>query len=448
MAVCYVDLTGSGSSTSPFDTWATATTVIQTAITTAGTGGQVFVKTNAAATNKDTAAATRTLTFPAGSGKPCAVYGCKSTTTNEPPVDSDLCVRGTDNLPIFEATGAGNDINFGADGAFFGIKFDAPDRLQTVDNEYIKFHDCEFAWTGLFFINSYSALWFYNCDFQLGNTAAKFLPRLSSRAYVYGGIFSGSAPDAIVGSSPTGAGMEFYGTDIGTLSTGNVMNAGGAEDTFVRLVNCEMSSGYTLFGGTIATLDVWVEVISSSNATGISSGSSVRVYEYQDLTGSVSAETTAIRTTGGANDGASGGFSYALTPAVDSTIESVQGVRCPTLSTWVDGDGTSKTATVYIANSGASDYRDDDVIVHVFSPSAAGTTQHDLTRLGDKIAGTTTVITDDTVSSWGTGAANPQKLEISIAPDYSGEVYIIIEFCKTFPSSPETLYVDPLITIA
>ena len=113
MADAYVDLEQTASTaTSPYETWAKAAGDFQTAITEAGAGGRVFVRIDGdgVGTTKDTAASAQTLSFAGTDQVPFGLYGVKDATTATPPTDSDLCVRGTDTLPVFEATGGGNDV--------------------------------------------------------------------------------------------------------------------------------------------------------------------------------------------------------------------------------------------------------------------------------------------------------------------------------------------------
>jgi hypothetical protein len=114
---------------------------------------------------------------------------------------------------------------------------------------------------------------------------------------------------------------------------------------------------------------------------------------------------------------------------------------------WIEGDGTAKTLTVHIANSGAGDYQDDEVWLEVFSPSDVGDAMHTFTTNQLDLLGTPSNVTDDTDSVWGAGASNPQKLEVSISPDYEGPIAARVHFAKNFTASPETLYVDPKLEI-
>ena len=111
----------------------------------------------------------------------------------------------------------------------------------------------------------------------------------------------------------------------------------------------------------------------------------------------------------------------------------------------VEGDGTAQTLTVFIANSSAStDYQDDEVWLVAKSPSEDGTADYDYYTTQMDLLATPSDITDDAGSSWGTGANNHQKLEITLSPDYNGIIECWVVFAKNFGASPETLYVDPL----
>ena len=183
----------------------------------------------------------------------------------------------------------------------------------------------------------------------------------------------------------------------------------------------------------------------TANVTGKSSGSIQNIDIATDA-GDITEEIVRVRT-GGADDG-NGGWSYAFTPVVNGTRDQYYGLVGPWMAFKVSGDGTSKTVTVPIANSGAADYFDDDVYLEVVFPSASGTAQYDNQTTQMNLLATPTVITDDTDSVWGTGANNPQKLEAAFSPDYVGRAYARVVFPKNFGASPETLYVDPKPTVS
>jgi hypothetical protein len=190
--------------------------------------------------------------------------------------------------------------------------------------------------------------------------------------------------------------------------------------------------------------DFRTEFYGTVNVTGKSSGS-IQNIDIITSRGNITEETTAVRT-GGANDGGTGAWALAFTPGVNGTRDQYLGLEGPDMTFKVTA-GVSRTVTVYIANSGASDYFDDDVWLEVFYPSGSGTAQFDNETTQMNLLGTpskTGKLFDDTESTWGTGGNNAQKLVATISPDYIGRAYCRVVFAKNFASSPETLYVDPL----
>jgi len=448
MADTYVDLTGGGSATSPYDTWAKATSSIQTGLTQAGAGGRCFVKTDSSATNKDTAASTRTLTSPGTKSNTTFLIGVVSTTTAEPPTDSDICTRGTDNLPIFECTGSGNDINLAGTLHMAGIRIVSVDRYTQSGNSQIYAINSEISFGGIFFLSTSGSIFVgKNCDLAIGSASSYILMNSGNAIELYGGLISGTSPTYLFTNTGWIGTARLFGVDL-TNAGSTLVNAGSWKGGFIKVANCSLPASMTIATGLPNSNLVYIETVGSSNETALGTGESVRDYEKYSLAGTVAHEITAVRTDG-ADDGADGGFSLALTPNVDSTNECGIGLTTKWFPVWVDGDGsTSKTFTVHIANSGASDYNTDDVRLEILTPDDGGTTKHDFTIDGDIVNGSTTAITDDATSSWGTGASNAQKLSATLTPDFSGLAYARVHFMKRFSASPETLYVDPLLVVS
>ena len=453
MADTYVDLalaSGSNNGTS----WANAyhtTTPIQNGLTGAGAGGRCFVKTDSSGTNKDTAATARTLTAPSTVGNVTKLIGVKSTTTNEPPVDSDLCIRGTDNLPEFEAT-ASSYIRFANELVIYGIKFTATAQLQIWALYTSVFATaCEFDCSADILLSYSTGKGIFNftdCEIIFGSAGSNIAVYYTNEFRMVGGEITGTVPTSLIYA--LGGTADFYGVNLSSLSgTTLVTLATASYSAHRRFVNCSFPASYTVSTGTQGSLEAAViEIIGCNNESSLGAGESIRDYHREDYTGSIDHEFTAIRT-GGADDGADGGFSFALTPVIDRTLECAHGIKTGWIEGWIDGDGsTAFDVTIFIANSGGADYNTDDVILELLSPSSAGNAQHDFTFVGDIINGSSTPITDDTVSSWGTGGNNPQKLTVSITPDFSGPIYGRVHFMKRFASSPETLYVDPKLDIS
>ncbi|RKZ99889.1 MAG: hypothetical protein DRQ42_06795, partial [Gammaproteobacteria bacterium] len=174
--------------------------------------------------------------------------------------------------------------------------------------------------------------------------------------------------------------------------------------------------------------------------------SSIQDYRYEDAFGTIDSEATIVRT-GGADDGASGAFSYAMTPKADGTLEgSCAALKSPWLTTWVEGG--SQTLTIYICNDTAStDYLEDEVWVEFYTPDSGDTAQHDLTfDPTDHILESATTITDDTGSTWGAGGNNHQKLSVTVTTGFEGFAYARLHLAKR-QATPDTLYLDPVIVV-
>ena len=454
MADAYVDLEQTASTaTSPYDTWAKAAANFQDALTQAGAGGRVFVRIDGdgVGTTEDTVAAGRSLQFTATDQVPVALYGVKDATTAEPPTDSDLCVRGTDTLPVYASTGSGN-ITIADTGSFVGghividgISISSDAILQAEAATTVEFYNCELEYTSNFYTNSLSVIRCYNCEFKPTSTGSEWRCAATGAEFIIvGGFFSGTAPTILFDGNYQCI-VYMYGVDLSFI-TGTLADLGGGDTGRIYLKNCKLATGVTRVTGQTRLGGCFIELIGCSDETALGSGESVRDYAKEYFKGTVLSEATFIRT-GGANDGVAG-FSYAITPRTGSTKESQLSIETPLFGGLVEGDATtSKDFTIYIANSSGADLTKADVWVEIIYPSEAGTTDH-----GFDISSRTSIdasaanVTDDTVSDWSTGAGgkNAQKIVITKTPDYTGPVYARVHFAQ---AGTNTLYVDPKVYV-
>jgi hypothetical protein len=430
--------------------WGARKLTMQASLTAAGAGGRAFVQidTDDVATTKDTAASARTLTWPGTDQNPCVLYGVKNGTTAYPPTDSDLVVRETDSLPVFEATSGGNDITLDEASAgtapqltAHGIRFDSADRIIFGQAITGLFSDCEFDFDQ-FQPNTRSSIKLLNCDliFQLSNSDLI----VQSGIEMIGGVISGTAPSPFISISNTGN-ISFYGVDL-SLIAGTLMTFSAVSDGVVKIVNCKMATGVTRITGTPSTAFPYIELIGSSDETGLGSGESVRDYVKEWFKGTILSEATFVRT-GGVSDGVAS-WSYALTPRASSTKESLLSIETPWFGGIIEGDAaTSKDFTIYIANSSGADLTEADVWVELLFPSEAGITQHDLdVSSRTVIDASASNVADDTASDWSTGAGgkNAQKIVIAKTPGYQGPVYARVHFAQ---AGTTTCYVDPKVYV-
>lgn len=452
MADAYVDFEQTASTaTSPYETWAKAAATIQVGLTQAGAGGRVFVRIDGdgVGTTKDTNAGTRTLSFPGTDQNPAVIYGVKDATTATPPTDSDLTVRGTDTLPVYE-TSSGDinldevDANSGVLCIMHGIKIDAAGRLKLGFDTSYYISGGEVAYSSDFAIRTGCDIYLENCNLILAGAGSEINTDDGAIFTMHGGLLSGTAATILMDANPEGEAI-FIGVDC-SLITGTLVDFSVMSGGITRFINCKMANGVTRITGVPRTGAAFVELIGSTDETGLGSGESVRDYAKEFYKGTVLNEATFIRT-GGANDGVAG-FSYAMTPRTSSTKEGILALSTPWFGGVVKGDAsTSKDFTIYIANSSGADMTKADVWVEILLPSAAGTTDHDFDVSSRTIIdASASDVADDTASDWSTGAGgkNAQKIVITATPDYQGPVYARVMFAQ---AGTNTLYVDPKIDI-
>ena len=462
MADVYCDQalgTGADNGTS----WTDAYRLLATALDgiNTGAGDTLWVKNNTTTGATSTFKGVATWT-----NDPPKVIGVIAATTATPPTASDI-VPGIRNgsstraydqtagnaAPIFSQTTVGNDITIqGWFSLIYGIVLKAENNFTVGSAETMAFiEECEIRAGdgpagGLFSYGSASSsnssfCNFKNCKMSGGVSGQMGFNGKSGKFNFYGCVFDIPAATMIV--APSSSTCSFEGCDFSAQSGTIVGEAVTAIFNNIPLfLNCKINASSALLAGTISEA-YRAEFIGISSATGKTTGQSFREVEIITSEGNIIQETTAVRT-GGANDGASGAWALAFTPGINGTRDNYLALIGPWMAQKVVGVGTAQTLTVYIANSGAGDYNDDDVWLEVVYPSESGTAQYDWATSQMDLLATPAAVTDDTGSTWGTGGNNHQKLSASISPDYDGRLRWRVHFAKNFGAAPETLYVDPL----
>ena len=472
MADLYCDMDGGGSDTAPYETWAKAHADLSVVIAAAAAGDSIWVQGVST-----TFAVAKTITGPTDESNPAECLGVKNGTAAEPPVQADLIpgLRTGDATraykqtagnapPKFTTTTSGDLITINGYINFYGIAFEATaDRFELggAVSHNLFFEECS-----LTFGSGGS-----NDGLGLGTSGAGVDTRLRTLNCLI--AFTGGAASSInplnrgfdvdfisteftfvtalnslvgAGASTMPGRIRFIGCDL-SAHAGSLVAIAGANALVAEFWNCKTHASASMATGT--TAGHWrVEAhLSEPDGTPKTSGQSRQSVAIATSEGDIVEETTAVRT-GGASDGATGAHALAFTPAINQTRDNVLALVGPWMGGMIAGDGTSKTLTVYIANDGAADYNDDDVWLEVLYPSEAGGAKHDFNTNQMQLLGTPTAVTDDAGSIWGTGGDNHQKLQITIAPDYTGAIMARVMFAKNFGASPETLYVDPLLEVA
>lgn len=434
MADFYKD-TDTGSDANDGTTWALAKLTQEGVFSVMSAGDNGWVQGAAA----DTASIDRTFASPGTIINPCKVIGVVDGTTAEPPTLSDLAVT----LPVISTTGAGADNNHSGSTVYCNLDISTGDRTSTQLDTNVSFINCKIAQFDRWTMGTQAILEFINCVYEPTGTSGVVGVSPNSKLSHRGGSWVFTAAANLTRILHSGD-AEFIGVDLSGL-TAPIMAGISAGRTFIK--NCKMPASFTMRDDTSIVAVSSITVISSDDSSSVPVTDSIQDYRYEDIYGTIDLETTAVRT-GGADDGASGAFSYAMIPSANSTLESSQAtLKSPWMSVWVEGG--SNTLTVYIANDSAStDYNEDEVWVEFYTADSGDTAQYDLNFDPDqeRLFDSTTAITDDTGSTWGTGANNHQKFSVTVTTGYEGEVRARLHLAKR-QATPDTLFLDPVIEV-
>lgn len=456
MTVYYVDTDAAGAS-APYGTWATAAQSLDTIAAIPWVAGDVVYMQGAAA---DTAATSRTLTAPTSTeNNPVLVIGVIDGTTNAPPVKGDFAVRGTDTLPQYTNTVAGSDLTFAGDETsieYYGISFDSQDRFQfSHSRQFSIFIGCEIAWGGLFFpVGGPSQVELVNCELEW-KSGSTMVTRAGSEIRIRGGLSTFTAsPTDLIDSNTSFGSVTYIAHDLSGFAGTNLCDL-GSNSMPQKFINCRFPASHNLLKTSAQPKTPWgsVEAISCDNAATHGNTSSIQAYEFADGFGITQSETTVVRT-GGADDGASGAFSYKMTPTVDSTVEGTHAaIKSPWLSKWVAG-GSSLTFKIFTthdnADSSGADLNEDDLWVEYYTVDAGDTATHDQTFVpafpNSFAPGSSTATgTDDTASTWATHNTYKRSFDLTVTPGFEGFIYARVFFAKRYAATPVSVYVDPLI---
>jgi len=229
----------------------------------------------------------------------------------------------------------------------------------------------------------------------------------------------------------------FDGCDF-SLVTGNLVNAGTRCSGRILFKNCKLGSGVTILSSAVVGtggVEIWIENCDSS-----STNYRMEHYKYQ---GSIKADSGIYRSSG-ATDGTTPISWNMTTLSAGATFTSP--LESPIISQWVDSTGSSKTATIEIAqNSSATALKESEVWIQLEylgdsnSPISSFATDHN----SDVLSASTTNQTTSSVTWSGLTTPTKQSLSVTFTPQKKG--YIQAKVMLAVPSI--TLYVDPLLTV-
>lgn len=447
MAVYFVS--GSGSNTAPYDTWAKAATLIQTALTAANADGDIVAIDVADVPSADKEAAGNTT------------YGCVAdvfvvASTNSGTSTVTPSVMGT-SMWIGSST-ASRSPGFSAGGfsvRTYGLTFrtgatsNCTIAIAAGDSSQI-IHDDLYVWLGT--TNASAGVIaasqdqqifceLINPTFRFGSTGQRI--RVAAKLKIVGGSVSsaGSAPNTgmftIANTDPGGAEIEWVGGDLSHLGSGAVVAESGVIASTVRLAQCKLGSSYTLLTGAGTNLS-GTDVFASDCASGDVHG----LMHHENALGSTVSDQGIYYTSGAA------GQSWKITTTANTTYAG------PYVSPWIDWfapTGSAITPRLEILRDGSSTaYTDAQVWMQSMTKDQSGsvlsTFRTGRQSIADYAAGTAgaNLSAGAGLGSWTgeSGTAWSGKIDAgSVTPAEVG--YMRARVCVGVASS--TVYVDPQI---
>ena len=158
------------------------------------------------------------------------------------------------------------------------------------------------------------------------------------------------------------------------------------------------------------------------------------LFDVRQLAGAITKDTTYKLSSGAANDGTRD-FSYKMTP-VTTYCNMTDPLESPPLRTWHDASG-SKTLTVYVCSDTAHDAN--EIWMEAAYNDASTSPVGDFATTKPDYGASATLST--TSSLWAGSPTNQYKLELTVNPNFAGEVEVRV-FVGRSGTAP--VYVHPI----
>ncbi len=400
-------VSGTGSNTSPYDTWASAATSLATAIT-GSASGDVFV-IDAASPGADVTANT-TWTF---LGNASIIASTNSgTSTITPTTMGTGTWLGAGGATSYSLTFAGAFRVY-----FYGITLRITGTtnlsilLNATDGGHFEFDSCYF-WLGTTNAsarinignsaagnNTYTQ--FKNCTFRFGSTGQSFTN--AGRSQFFGGEISsaGSTPATLLAATNNAQEVGFDGVNL-SLITGTLVASQVGSSASYKFTQCRIGAGVTPMAVQTPTNKSSALVYLYDCSDGDSHG----LFGYYDAFGSIVSNTGTYVTAGAA------GQSWQITTTANCSFGT------PFVTPWINLYSAGASATTYklelLRNNGTASAYDDAAVWGEFSvKDNSGFTNSDIftdrQALVDWAAGTagsTSGRTGVGTGSWTIGSSN------------------------------------------
>jgi hypothetical protein len=412
--------------------WANAFTTLNAAFSGKSAGDIFYVADDHA---QSTAGAVA-LTSPGTAAAPCFVYCVRRTGGSVPPVSADLRTTAT------ITTTGNNALSFatGQHTYWYGIIFSSGSGAVTttmpITGTVGIYEACSLrrlgttaSSTAINVNNSQSETTLINTTLQFGNTNDSaaiqgFFTWRNTASAIAGAIF----PTTLMG---LGLAARFVaeGVDLSGLGSGKTLFSATAAAKSVLLKDCKLGSSVTIGAGTAPGAPISV--------VRCDSGDTNYRTEKHDYTGTLTTETTIVRT-GGASDGTTP-ISWKVITTANS--ERIYPFEAFPISIWNETVGSAVTVTVECR--GAATPNIDEVWMDVEYLGTSGVPQGNFATSGHADLLATGTACTSSSESWG-GSTSSFKLVKAITPQEKGPITVYVKIAKV----SSTFYIDPKITLS
>lgn len=410
-----------GGNVSPYDTWTNAATTLTTAITGAAAGDDFWL----ASDHSESTAAAITLAFPGTSAAPNRVISVNRAGST-PPASADILSGAT-----VTTTGSSN-ISVTGNAYLYGITFNTAtgtgnNNLNLCNGAGLQIYEkCLFklvttGGTARIVPSGHagSMVYWYDCTVQfaatgqgLGSSLGKWEWRNSSSVAA---ITGATIPTTFSNETASAPGKHIWvGLDLSPIGSGKTIIT-GSKIASTSLINCRLNSAVTKTGVPSNIHSGGVDLI------GCHSGSTLRSDERYRFQGTLTTETTIVRTSGASDS---------VTPFSWKVVTTANNKRWFPFETfdgriWNNTVGSSKTLRVHILTDNLT-LTDSDIWLDV---DYLGTSSYPMSYTANDSS--TNVLsagssqTSDSSEAWTTtGLTTPvkQKLEVTFTPQMIGPI--------------------------
>ncbi len=423
-----------GSATSPYDTWAKASTTFLVAVDLAAAGDRLIIGHDHA----ETPSVNTNYVFPGTTADPNIVISATSTAGG-----SVVTYNKADNVQI-DITGANADWAItGGIVKLYGISIKCTDdiRLETdLTNSY--WEDCriELVANGRLTIGNREGRLkhvFKNVDLVFAGSADSSIRCLGGPFVWMGGsvAWSGVQPTALFDLVNRFVQVDISGVDLSAI-TSALVDVSDASSIMMSFHHCLLDSGVSLTTGTHNVPSTTILMSGCDDTT----GNDLYRLEYVDFWGSTVHDDAIFRTTDGASDGTTP-ISWKMVSTANAA-EFVEPTRSPPIYSWVDATG-STTFTVQCLWDSVTDIQDDEIWLEIEFLEASADT--DSAFADDRMTDISSTPGDQTTNAtaWTETLTNDNEFALAVTVTVNRVGPVIGRVYLAKPST--TIYVDPLV---